>query len=266
MTTREQKLIEIFKSLNLIAVDLILIVVRYAKEVPWLGTKVQEIKSPKSCRLTTDQKYLYVSMYEGLNGFCARYTIDTLQLIDKFAITSYAFAVDLSGNELYLGDNRVLKVFDINTKAIIRQWNTPAAIIGIKRNGEKLYCTCSNHIIYVYNYLSGSLIKEFGKSGKGNGECSYPRGIDIDDKFIYINDSYNHRVQVFNLENCTYSHQWGSRGNENGQMEYPCGIRLYCGLMPEVFKCLQEMVNFFIVLGKLFLVVVLMNLVGLEVF
>jgi len=226
--TRQKALLALFNNLNLFYADLNRLILEYEKEVPWLGNKIQEIEVDCCWTLGTDQKYLYV----GILGNCVtRYTMDTLQLVDKFELTGDCSGLDISGNELYVYDNGAyaLKIFNITTKDLIRQWNTPEIVDGIKLYGGNLYCTSSN-LIYVYN-LSGTLIKQFGKGGSGNGEFSTPGGIDVDDTFIYIADHSNHRVQVFYLENCTYSHQWGGSATGNGQFQNPWTIRLYDGLV-----------------------------------
>jgi len=227
---RSKSLLKLLNNLEILYTDLTSLIVEYDTPVPWLGTKVHEIKVTKSWQMATDQKYLYVSTSMSNNYYVGRYTLNTLQLVDKFSpLTTWTCGVDISGNELYVSDNNVVKVLNINTKDIIRQWNLPANSYNIKLHAGNLYCVCNNHIIYVYN-LSGNLIKQFGKNGTGNGEFNYPFGIDIDDKYIYIADYSNHRIQVFSLEHCTYSHQWGSSGTQNGQFNQPYAIRLYGGL------------------------------------
>jgi len=227
---RQDAVVKILADLKVFHQDVDRLISQY--DVPWLGWKIQEAKIYSSAKMATDQKYLYICMSN--NGPCVgRFTVDTLQLIDKFTLEKGCGAVDISGNELFVCDYDLhspvaLKVFDIETKVILRQWKPPTEPGAIKVHGENLYYGCYG-IIYIYN-LSGGLIKQFGKKGSGNGEFYEPTGIDIDDKFIYITDYQNHRVQVFNLENCNYSHQWGSQGTGDGQFTAPIEVRLYEGL------------------------------------
>jgi len=223
--TRQKALLALFNNLNLFYADLYRLILEYEKEVPWLGNKIQEIKVDGCWTIGADQKYLYVGI-NGIGKCVTRYTMDTLQLVDKFELTGECSGMDISGNELYVYDHgaNALKIFNITTKDLSRQWNTPEIVDGIKLYGGNLYCTTA-YLIYVYN-LSGTLIKQFGKGGSGNGEFAQAVGIDVDDKFIYITDYSDPRVQVFYLENCTYSHQWGSLGTGNGQFQYPWPIRL----------------------------------------
>jgi len=223
---REKALLELFEDLKILYTDLSRLIIEYDNSVPWLGNKVQEVRVEGCWNMATDQKYLYVCQWGNFQRVGC-YTLDTLQLVHEFRLENDSVAIDVSCNELYVSDRNVaLKVFNISTRDIIRQWNPPTESCAIKLYGESLYYVGMNGKIYVFN-LSGSLINQFGKSGSGNGEFSDPRGIDIDDKFVYIADYNNCRVQVFHLQNCTYSHQWGSRGNANGQFTLPYEVRLY---------------------------------------
>jgi len=218
--------LKILNDLNFLYCDLNKLVAEY-ESVPWLGITVQEVKiGTESWTTTEDQKYFYIHAYDG-NYWISRYTLDSLELVDKFSVSYYG-GMDISDNELYVSDRNVLKVFNINTNTIIRQWNTPGGSNAIKLHNENLYYTTYN-IIYIYT-LTGTLIKQFGRKGNNNGEFMGPSGIDLDHKFIYITDCYNHRVQVFHLEKCNYSHQWGSYGYENGKFISPTTIRLYEGV------------------------------------
>ena len=91
-----------------------------------------------------------------------RYTLDTLQLVDKFTLEkNYPNAIDIFGNELYVYEYDIgLKVFNLNTKVLIRQWNTPTQTTAIKIHGGNLYYVgYANGIIYIYN-LSGGLVRK----------------------------------------------------------------------------------------------------------
>jgi len=211
--------------------DLNRIITDYETLVHWEGKQVQEIKMASNpWKMATDQKYLYICM--STENIVARYTVDTLQLVDQFITGRRPRAIDISSNELYVCEgNGPVKVFDIRTKEIIRQWrpSESSAInrtIAIKIHGGNLYyASYSWNQICVFN-LSGGLIKDFGTRGSNPGQFRDPYGIDVDDQFIYVADCGNSRIQVFHLLSCTYSHQWGSGEN----FTYPCEIRVYKGL------------------------------------
>jgi len=221
---RKQSLLKILGELNLVYNDLNRLITEYEIMVSWLGNKVQEIKISDSWKMVTDGKYLFIGQF-GLNCI-SRYTIDTLKFIDKFTLTNYVAALDISGNELFVYDWNSLKVLNINTKEVIRSWSTVTETYAIKIYDENLYFVGSDGTIYVYD-LFGKLIQQFGKSGYGNGEFSNPCGIDIDEGFIYIADCGNSRIQRFHLKNYTYDLQFGTHGNDNGQFISPDEVRLH---------------------------------------
>ena len=50
------------------------------------------------------------------------------------------------------------------------------------------------------------------RKGLGNGQFSYPFGIDVDGSSnVYVADTYNNRIQVF-TSGGSYVKQWGSGG------------------------------------------------------
>jgi len=206
---REKGVEKIFNELKLFYTDLNRLIIDYDKPVRWQGKPVQQIKmDSKPSSMVTDQKYLYICIPS--SRFVARYTVDTLQLVDKFVTKTNPDGIDISGNELYVYSSKgPISVFNILTKQIIRQWKPPGQSYIIKLNGGHLYyANQEDKQIYIYN-LSGDLIRQFGKPGREPGEFGGVYGIEIDDQVMYILDNGHSRVQVYHLLNLTYSHQWG---------------------------------------------------------
>jgi len=223
---RQKSLLKLLDDLELLYTDLNSLIIGY-DTVHWEGKQVQEIKiDSEPWKMVTDQKHLYICTMN-----IERYTVDSLKLVDNFTLGAQPYAIDLSGNELYVYERGAqVKVFNILTKEIIRQWKPTGHSTAIKLNDGNLYfANYFDHDIIVYN-LSGDLIKQFGKLGSGPSEFDAPVGMDIDDQFIYITEYGNHRVQIFHLVSCTYSHQWGRQGDANGEFTCPYEIRLHEGL------------------------------------
>ncbi|HEY7950196.1 MAG TPA: 6-bladed beta-propeller [Solirubrobacterales bacterium] len=64
----------------------------------------------------------------------------------------------------------------------------------------------------------------FGSEGSGNGQLSYPEGIEADSEGnIWVTDSGNNRVQKFNSSG-EYLSKFGSKGGGNGQLLYPTDL------------------------------------------
>ncbi len=72
------------------------------------------------------------------------------------------------------------------------------------------------HKMAVYS-SKGELIREWGKSGKGDGEFNQPGGIVLyPDGTVYVADQCNHRVQQFTKAG-KFLRKWGEHGSEPGQ-------------------------------------------------
>jgi len=226
MRNREEVILKNLADLNVLSKDLHRLIIEYEKTELWLESKIN-----RCWKLATDQKYLYISQ----SNCIGRYTADNLQLVDKFAIQRFPYAMDISGNELYVYDEKIgIKVFDLNSKVLLRQWKTFSVTFGIKiRPGIRyrphtgvpdngiLYYVGIDGTINVYT-LNGSLIG----THRGLG-LYHPHGIDIDNEYAYIADYGNNQVKVFHLLNWEESHRWGNEGSLNGNFISPNEIRLY---------------------------------------
>jgi len=66
---------------------------------------------------------------------------------------------------------------------------------------------------------------EFGSTGNGNENFDTPRGVAVDDNYIYVSDFLNHRVTVWtNTTTPAYFGQFGSFGSGDGEFNGPWGI------------------------------------------
>lgn len=71
----------------------------------------------------------------------------------------------------------------------------------------------------------GELLREWGRSGKGDGEFDMPGGIAVHpDGHIYVADQTNRRIQVFDPDG-KFLLKWGEYGTATGQFGGNTGIR-----------------------------------------
>ena len=70
---------------------------------------------------------------------------------------------------------------------------------------------------------SGKLLISMGGEGSGPGELSWPGGMAIRGKELFVCDRENHRVQVFDL-NLNFLRQFGCHGSGKGQFEQPTDL------------------------------------------
>lgn len=116
--------------------------------------------------------------------------------------------------------------FSIGT--YITEWggfSSPRGIAVDPASGKVYVTDGFNHNVQIFD-RSGTLISQWGSSGSGNGQFSFPTGIAVDSAGnVYVVDANNDRVQVFDSSGA-YLHQWGSFGSGNGQFDNPWGIAL----------------------------------------
>jgi len=90
--------------------------------------------------------------------------------------------------------------------------------------------------------------------GSKEGEFDFPKGLTVDNRYVYICDWYNHRVQILTKDNGIYVSQLGN-GKSSEQFEYPYSLYnhvseevIYVGDAPSVqlFRegiCIQRLGN-----------------------
>jgi DNA-binding beta-propeller fold protein YncE len=141
---------------------------------------------------------------------------------------TFCIGIAIAGESLYVTDhynNRVQKFdFDGKHQATIPVLPNPGGIAadkdgtlylvhfpGSSRSKEKYEDRVS-----VYD-AQGKFVREFGKTGKGDGELDFAGGVAIgpDDR-VYVADQTNRRVQVFDKEG-KFLAKFGEYGTQPGQ-------------------------------------------------
>jgi DNA-binding beta-propeller fold protein YncE len=81
----------------------------------------------------------------------------------------------------------------------------------------------SNHRVQKFDGAGGFLL-QWGNSGAGTGQFSFPRHVATDSVGnVYVADTNNHRIQKFTSTG-VFVTQWGSFGSGPGQFSSPVGI------------------------------------------
>ena len=126
-------------------------------------------------------------------------------------------------------DRPQLLIIDSSKNHILRQWDLPIneTYWYFKVDHDRIYLTSDNQQqIYVYS-LTGKEITRFGQSEASQKaeEFNYPRGVTVDEKYLYLCDYFNHRIQVLDKTNGHFIRQWGRYGDKSGELycpEYLC--------------------------------------------
>jgi len=91
----------------------------------------------------------------------------------------------------------------------------------IKSDDSRYYLTISKiHRVFSCNIENGRIHKQWGVEAatSNRGEFNEPRGVTVDNKYLYVCDSNNHRVQIISKNEGNIITQWGSIG------QYPWSI------------------------------------------
>ncbi|XP_001606986.2 E3 ubiquitin-protein ligase TRIM71 isoform X2 [Nasonia vitripennis] len=106
----------------------------------------------------------------------------------------------------------------VETDNLCRPWG-----VTCDKEGNIVVADRSNNRIQIFRQ-DGSLIRRFGKHGKGPVEFDRPAGVAVDGRRrIIVADKDNHRIQVLTIEG-QYLLSFGERGSRCGQFNYPWDV------------------------------------------
>jgi DNA-binding beta-propeller fold protein YncE len=103
------------------------------------------------------------------------------------------------------------------------QFNRPSGI-AVDAEDDVYVVDTYNHRIQMF-HSTGSFVQQWGRYGSGDGELSYPWGIDLSNTLgrAYVSDWKNDRIQVFGLDG-TFVMSFGQTGTGPGELRRPAGI------------------------------------------
>jgi len=140
--------------------------------------------------------------------------------------------VDAAGN-LYVADitQRAILVYGPDGKFLRKlggdKWFQRLSSVTVDPEGRRVYAvdiggvSSDQHMVRVFDAVSGAHVMDIGKRGSGPGEFNLPRDLAIGrDGRLYVVDGGNFRVVVFDREG-RYLQSFGSVGKQYGQFARP---------------------------------------------
>ena len=77
--------------------------------------------------------------------------------------------------------------------------------------------------------LNEEYITEFGSSGEGDGQFTWPASIALDkDGNVYVADEWLNRISIFDKDG-TFLSKWGTPGSGDGELNKPAGLAIADG-------------------------------------
>ena len=126
--------------------------------------------------------------------------------------------VDSQGN-IYVSDQIASLVKKFSSAGnLITSWNTVGSPGRMAIFGNNIYVTnLQNQSVLKFDITSGTIVKQWGSSGSGNGQFLNPFGIAVDSQgYVYVADSGNRRIQKFSPDG-VFVAKFGTYGSGDGQ-------------------------------------------------
>jgi tripartite motif-containing protein 71 len=126
-------------------------------------------------------------------------------------------------------DKRVY-VCKADTLAVVReigqaQLKDPLKL-SLTSDGHVLVSDVEDHCVFVFR-LDGTLVRQIGSKGHGNGQLNYPRrAVYSSTGQVFVPEWNNNRISVFNLADGSFVRHVGSEGSGNGQFKNPVCVAL----------------------------------------
>lgn len=140
--------------------------------------------------------------------------------------------VDAAGR-LYVADigSKAVMVYDADGRFLRRiggeSWFQRLSSVTVDPGGTRVYAvdiggvSSDQHLVRVFDALSGAHLQDIGKRGSGPGEFNLPRDLAIGrDGRLYVVDGGNFRVNVFDRQG-QFLKSFGSIGKQYGQFARP---------------------------------------------
>eukprot|EP00058_Branchiostoma_floridae_P016981 XP_002602469.1 hypothetical protein BRAFLDRAFT_86853 [Branchiostoma floridae] len=95
--------------------------------------------------------------------------------------------------------------------------------LAVQRDGRVVVADHDKHRIFLFE-ADGTLVKQVGEWGQGEGQFSWPCFVCVDKEGnIIVADTNNHRVQVFDKD-LNIKHKFGQEGRQPQGMWWPMGV------------------------------------------
>jgi DNA-binding beta-propeller fold protein YncE len=135
-------------------------------------------------------------------------------------------AVDSHG-DVWVADTGNGRIEEFSEEGTYMQTlNTYADDVAIDSSGHLWLAAGGNNQNVIELNPDGTLIREFGSGGSGNGQFNDDRRLSIGPEGnVWVADTWNERIQVFSPTG-EYLFQFGTEGSGNGQFERPDAVAI----------------------------------------
>ncbi|XP_078575666.1 uncharacterized protein LOC144861568 [Branchiostoma floridae x Branchiostoma japonicum] len=161
-----------------------------------------------------------VQVFDLSGKFCHSFSTTTNPgLVVTVAVQIDGTVVVRSGKEVkkFSPSGKLLHTFPLG------EYCTQSYGLAVQRDGRVVVADPGKHNIFLFE-ADGTLVKQVGRQGKGEGQFNGPYFVCVDkEDNIIVADKNNHRVQVFD-KNLNFKHKFGQFGRQPQDMWAPHGV------------------------------------------
>jgi hypothetical protein len=185
--------------------------------------------------MTVEGDRIYLGVWEGSSVRAVG--VDSLTLLAQYAADGLIydvvrhpngkFYVVRYGQSVYVYSSN----FTYEGSLLNGQLSNNVRDIAVDSTGSLYLADAGNHRILVFD-TAGTILRQWGGLGSGNGQFNMPSGLAIDSNdLVYVADTYNHRIQVFTRMG-EFLTEWGKKdangspvaGAGNGEFNAPASL------------------------------------------
>ncbi|CAH1256710.1 TRIM3 [Branchiostoma lanceolatum] len=187
------------------------------------GSQQGQFKTPIDLAVKGDRLYVAdthntrVQVFDLTGNFC--YSFSTTRNPASIAVNTDGTIVVKSGDEV----KKFSPLGKLFHKLSLDEYCTKPYGLAVQRGGRVVVADPEKHSIFLFE-TDGTLVKEIGGQGKGNGQFHGVCFICMDQADnIIVSDRLNHRVHVFD-KNLNFQHKFGKWGEKPQDMMGPTGV------------------------------------------
>jgi len=210
--SRQEYLLRLFSESDILYHTLNCLIAEYDTPIDWETTAFTSWKQKDPTGIVNYKDNLFTCDWD--QHTVAIYTLQG-EKINEISSFDYPYGIDFDNHNkfLYIADKYHVTILNLKLE-IMSIWKLPTSndyYRGLKIDNNVLYLTIGGiHQIFLCNSSDGKILNKWGtvQGGSKQEEFSNPYGLTVNDKYLYVCDSWNDRIQIVIKTNGKFVNQW----------------------------------------------------------
>jgi len=230
--TRKDFLVSLFAKLNFFYRDVDLLIIEYDDQREWKGrTSAIWTECENPTAIISYQQNIYVATYRNESLLmCFNTNGKVLKQLNLGNRWIRSIDVDEKTGLLYIATRNSISTQSLLNFHHYTHWHIPvASSLGpgkVKVNNGICYLSMPDkNQVLLCQLENGELLEKIGTGqGQEKGQFDRPLGMTLNNKCLYVCDSWNQRIQIFDKKSRKFSHQWGENNIKQQRFFLPISI------------------------------------------